>query len=129
MRVLNRILKWTSEGIGYEADPIHVEIIPKLFDIDNCKVATIPGTKQECHAKTGDTEESRDDENSSNEKHSIYRAPVARANHFAPDRPDIPFVATELAMSMSSPTRGDWERLKRLARYLKGTPRDVKKFA
>ena len=29
---------------------------------------------------------------------------------------------------MSAPTQGDWERLKRLGRYLKGKPRVVKKF-
>ena len=29
---------------------------------------------------------------------------------------------------MSSPTQGDWHRLKRLARYLKGRPRVIKKF-
>ena len=29
---------------------------------------------------------------------------------------------------MSNPTRGDWDRFKRLARYLKGRPRVVKKF-
>ena len=62
------------------------------------------------------------------EHHATYRAIVARANYLAPDRPDIAFAVNELARSMSSPTRGDWERLKRLARYLKGRPRVVKRF-
>ena len=53
---------------------------------------------------------------------------MARANYLSPDRPDIAFVVKELARAMSSPTRGDWERLKRLARYLKGRPRVVKIF-
>ena len=29
---------------------------------------------------------------------------------------------------MSSPSQGDWDRLKRLARYLKGKPRVIKRF-
>ena len=43
-------------------------------------------------------------------------------------RPDISFAVHVLARSMSAPSRGDCERLKRLARYLKGKPRIIKGF-
>ena len=46
-----------------------------------------------------------------------YRALVARANYLAVDRGDIAFCVKELARCMSSPSRQDWERLQRLARY------------
>ena len=54
-----------------------------------------------------------------------YRALVARANYLAVDRGDIAFCVKELARCMSSPSRQDWERLQRLARYLRHKPRCV----
>ena len=84
--------------------------------------------KEEGRAKAGDQANSHVDEKLDEQKHAVYRAIVARANYLAPDRPDIAFAAKDLARSMSSPCRGDWDRLKRLARYLKGKPRVVKKY-
>lgn len=52
-----------------------------------------------------------------------YRPLVARANYLAPDRADIAFATEELGKSISRPSRGDWIRLRRLGRYLVGTPR------
>ena len=100
----------------------------KALNIDGCKPVSTPGTKEEGHAKAGDQAQSHVDEKLSEHKHAVYRALVARANYISPDRPDIAFAVKELARSMSSPTQGDWDRLKRLARYLKGRPRVVSKF-
>ena len=47
---------------------------------------------------------------------------MARLNYLAPGRPDLAYAVKELARSMSTPTNGDWLRLKRLSRYLKGRP-------
>ena len=58
-----------------------------------------------------------------------YRALVARANYLAVDRGDIAFCVKELARCMSSPSRQDWERLRRLARYLRHKPRCVLWYA
>ena len=51
VRVLNRIFRWTSEGIEYEADPRHVEIIPKQLNIGECKAVITYGAKDEGQAK------------------------------------------------------------------------------
>ena len=48
---------------------------------------------------------------------------MARLNFLAPDRPDIAYAAKGLARAMSNPSNGDWLRLKRLDRYIKGRPR------
>ena len=40
MRHLNRILKWTDEGISYEADPRHVDIVVKALGVS--KAVTTP---------------------------------------------------------------------------------------
>merc|ERR1739836_64577 len=74
VRVLNRILRWTNEGIEYEADPRHVEIVLKQLNIDNCKPVITPGTKDEGRAKPGDESESRIDEKLDGDKHNVYRA-------------------------------------------------------
>ena len=54
-----------------------------------------------------------------------YKSIVARANYLAADRTDIQYAVKTLAMSMSKPTHGDWQKLKRLGRYLVGRPRLV----
>ena len=56
---------------------------------------------------------------------SVFRALAARANYLAQDRPDIQFSVKEIARRMARPTSGDWGLLKRLARYLVGSPRAV----
>ena len=45
----------------------------------------------------------------------------------AQDRPDTRHSVKELCREMSSPSHGSWRRLKKLCRYLKGTPRVVQK--
>ena len=59
----------------------------------------------------------------------MYRACAARANYLSQDRADIQFATKEISRKMSEPTRADWEKLKRLGRYLKGAPRATNTFA
>ena len=56
-----------------------------------------------------------------------HRSVVARGNFLAQDRPDIRYSVKELCREMSSPSRGSRRRLKKLCRYLEGTPRMVEK--
>ena len=59
---------------------------------------------------------------------TLYEAVVVRANHLAQYRPDIQFAVTELCRQMVSPKIGDFERLRRFARYLLGKPRFIMKY-
>ena len=45
VRVLNRIVRWTAEGVEYEADPRHVEQIVRDLDLIGSKPVTTPGLK------------------------------------------------------------------------------------
>ena len=54
---------------------------------------------------------------------SLYRSIVTRINYLAQDRSDLQFSGKELARQMQSPTEFDWQRLKRVGRYLVGRPR------
>ena len=47
-----------------------------------------------------------------------YRGTAARVNFLAVDRPDLQYASKETARQMANPTNGDWEMLKRIARYL-----------
>ena len=56
---------------------------------------------------------------------SLYRAIVARVNFLAQDRSELLFASKECSRHMSMPCNGDWPALKRIGRFLKGTPRVV----
>ena len=120
IKIFNRVFTWTAkEGKTYGADPRHVEIILKQLDMTNAKSVITPGTREE-----GRTSEDSKTELGDKDA-ALYRAIVARCKHLSPDRPDISFSVKEFARSMSKPTNGDQQRLKRLARYFKGKPRLV----
>ena len=54
-----------------------------------------------------------------------FRAIAARANALAADRADIQYAVKEICRRMAKPVAGDWQKLVRLGRYLKGAPRCV----
>ena len=119
IRILNRIVTWKEDGIHYEADQRHAEIIIKQLGLrENSNQLSTPGSKtlEDNERKLG-TKES-----------TLYRGIVARANYLCQDRTDIEFATKELCRKMAAPTVGDWEALKRLGRYLIGKSRSVIKF-
>ena len=59
---------------------------------------------------------------------SRHRSLTMRINYLAQDRADVQFAGKELARRMSSPTEADWQKLKRVGRYLVGRPRMVLKY-
>ena len=117
VRVPNRIVTWEQEGIGYEADPRHVEVILEELGLNSCSIVGTPGTSSEGRTKEEDKELVNPDES------TRYRALVARVNYLSLDRADISFSVQELVKSMAKPCRGDLVRFKRLGRYLAGRPR------
>jgi len=115
---LGRTIRWENEGISYEADQKHVQILLKEEDMEGAKPVSTPGVAEE---KNIDNEGSESDMN--NEGATKYRRAVARINYLALDRPDLSFAAKELSRSMAKPKAGDTVRLKRALRYLKGNAR------
>ena len=53
----------------------------------------------------------------------LYRRGTALCVYISQDRGDISAATCQLATRMATPTEYDWERLKRVCRYLKGSPR------
>ena len=123
IRILNRVVTWTTKGINYEADQRHVEIIIKQLSLDSTsKPVVTPGIKAEGPI------DPLDEEPLSKEESTAYRAITARANYICQDRSDIQFAVKELSRAMAAPTQGDKKKLKRFGRYLMGRPRVVVEY-
>lgn len=115
IQILNRIVTRSNKnGLEYEADPKHIEIIQKQLAMTDAKTVATPGTKDEGRTKEDNGVELGE------RGATMCSALVTRCNHLSPDRPNIPFSVEELARAMYKPTIGDLQELKRLARYLNG---------
>ena len=80
-------------------------------------------------AEAKDIEEQRKDSKALNaEEATQYRALTARLNYLAQDRPDLQFTAKAVSKYMSEPREHDWLAVKRVARYLVGSPRVTQNF-
>ena len=82
-RVLNRIVRWPSESVEYEADPRHAEQIVRDLDLIGAKPVTTLGSKptfeHACRSKLLPPAKVR-----------TITAVAARANYLAMDRPRHP---------------------------------------
>ena len=119
VRILNRVVRWTEGGWEYEADQRHGEIIVKETCMEGAKPVTTPMAEER---------EEDDDEPLQGGESRWYRGVAARGIYLSLDRPDTTFASKEASRKMSSPTRADERRLKRLGRYRKGFPRVVQQF-
>ncbi len=99
VRILNRILSWNEQGIQYEPDQRHVEIVIKALGLEKGKSVVTPAVQDKL-----DTDSERTLEGASA---TLYRSLAMRPTYLAQDRPDIQFSCKELAKGMSSPTEGD----------------------
>ena len=118
IRTLNRVVKWESDKLIYEADDKHVTNI--LFELGfdkNTKGLDMPT------AKDYDAEGCEDDEELDAHEARRYRRMAAAINYLASDRPDLQFTASMLGRTMAKPTTRSWSNLKKAARYLKEHPR------
>ncbi len=116
--VLNRIIRWTDEGIEYEADPRQTEKLVAECGLTGSNTTATPGVR----ASFAEVEK---DQPLPARLHTAFRGSAARANYLAADRVDCQFAAKEICRWMAAPTEQSWAALKRLCRYLVGLPRMV----
>ena len=120
IRILNRVVEWSKEGIHYEVDQRHAELIVSQLGLSgSAKALSAPGKKEDSN---------EEDEELTHEEATKYRALTARANYLSQDRSDIQFAVKELCRRASDPRSGDWGALKRLGRYLSNKTRSVTTF-
>jgi hypothetical protein len=119
--VLNRVVRWTSGGLEYEADPRQAEKLIRDTELQGANSVTTPGVKPLAHQLEQEQPLSMSD-------FTRFRGQAARANYLGSDRPDIIYAAKEVCRGMSSPTDLHQAALKRMFRYLRSRPRMVFKF-
>ena len=142
IRVLNKVIRLTEQGLELEADPRHVELVVRALGLEDGKPSPTPGAKvvkkRVKLTANGETKEDKEEggkdegteaEDMTQSEAKEYRAVVARLNYMASDRPDIQFAVKEAARNMSSPRKSDWPAVRRIGKYLKGRPRLVLKFS
>jgi hypothetical protein len=119
--ILNRVVRWTAEGLEYEADPRQAEKLIHECGMEGSNSVSTPGLKETAAQVAEDVLlEPR--------LNTAYRSSAARANYLAADRVDIQYASKEVCRWMSAPTTNGWTGLKRLTRFLCGLPRLVYLF-
>ena len=111
IKTLNRRLHWGKEGIIYQHDPRHIDVLVKDLGLENGNSVQTPATP--------DVTEEEKPEPLSQVQHRKYRSQVARCLFLSQDRADITFIVNDLCQTMSNPTQQSLAKLKRLTRYLK----------
>jgi hypothetical protein len=119
--VLSRVVRCTSSGLEYEADPRQAEKLIHDTELQGANAVTTPGVKPLPHQLEQEQLLSMPD-------FTRFRRQAARANDLGTDRPDIIYAAKEVCRGMSSPTDLHQSALKRMVRYLRSRPRMVFKF-
>jgi len=121
-RILNRVIRVTEEGWEYEADQRHADLIIKESGAASLSPLSHPGGGKRTIEQEEQIEELQGREA------TRFRAVAARANYLQADRPDIQYSVKEICRRLAKPVTSDWQKLVRLARYLKGAPRLVWEF-
>ena len=114
-------MRWTEEGLEYEADPRQVEHLVQDLQLEGAKTLGTPGCKATAEQLTEDKPVPAAQE-------TPFRAVAARANYVAADRPECQFSAKDVCRWMSAPTTHSVASLKRLGRYLEGHRRLVVRY-
>ena len=116
MRILNRIVTWTSEGIDYEGDQRHVEICMNNLGLmaESREVGT-PIEKERGDTKEKSTaaaalakssaEAVAEEEWLEGSDSTRYRGLIARMNYLGQDRSDIQYAVKELSSHMANPNQ------------------------
>ena len=105
--ILGRLLRWTDEGLEYEADGKHREELMKAMGMDK-KANTVvsPAVRDEFEDEEDETQLEPEDTRK-------FRPSAARLNYLALDRSDIQFAMKEVCTCMSKPSIRGMKRLKR----------------
>ena len=119
---LNRLVRFIPDGadsegcrLEVEADARHADIIVKAFNLqDGGKGCDVPEEKMtEKDVVTGEKQPQLE-----GPRASQFRSLVMRLAYMSVDRPDLNHVVRTLASAMRTPKLDDWNRLKKVARYL-----------
>lgn len=117
IRHLNRIISWTREGVTWEPDPRHVDLVVKALGVTGKVVTPLVKEKLE--------ELDEEDVPLADDQVKVYQSLTMRLGYLSQDRPDLQRAVRELAKGMCKPMERHWQQLKRVGRYLLSAPRVV----
>eukprot|EP00971_Amphidinium_carterae_P205497 4078495-Amphidinium_carterae.1 len=113
---LKRLRVRTESGMEIHPNSKHTAMLLHLLGMTECKGATSPMV-----SRSQEKAEEDDDEELDKDHSVLYRKCVGILLYLAQDRVDIQFSCRILSQFMSRPTVLAFRRLKRVARYLRGT--------
>ena len=88
--MLNRILRIVEDGVEYEADQRHAELVIKQMALETTNPVLTP-VDEEIETKLMD-DQGRDMQDVCDKEHSaLYRSVAAKLNYLSPDRPDCQY--------------------------------------
>jgi hypothetical protein len=105
--MLNRIITLAEDGLLWEADPRHAELIIGELGLEAARPQNSPRSSRDDLADT---------EALNPEAATAFRGVTARVNYLALDRPELQHAAERLAASLSKPTELTNTKTKRLGR-------------
>ena len=112
--ILGRLVRWTEDGVEFEADPRHRKALMDHFGFEEgVKGAAVNGDKER-------KEEEGDEDDMEREEAKTFRGLVARMNYLAQDSQDLQYPAKEVSREMARPKRGAWRRLTKVIKYVAG---------
>ena len=118
--ILGRTLRWTQEGLEYEADGKHRKALMRGLGLEETsKTVSSPAIKAE------EMESAEEEEAMGSEDARKFRSLAATLNYLGADRSDVQYAAKEICARMARPSRGSWRRLKKAGRYLVGMEKVV----
>ena len=125
VRVLDRVIRWTPNGLEYEPDQRHADMVVKQLGLEKCRHVSTPSAAETAKEKQ---EREISDHELDGAEASEYRSISARVNYLAADRADLQYASKEAAKHMAKPKKSSWRLIKRIGRYLAGKPRVVQQF-
>ena len=89
IRVLNRIISWKDEGIWWEPDSRHADLVVEILESKMGSEGRQGSKVKTPIAKPTADDLEKDKEFLSPEEASVYRSVAMRAAYLAQDRPDL----------------------------------------
>ncbi len=75
-KILNRVVQWSADGLSYEADPRHVELLAKTLSMQ----AEAPRSASGAKNPAGHDAQEEEEEELVGSEARLFRACAARAN-------------------------------------------------
>ena len=114
---------YCSRRTSYQADPSQLKWLEVVRESESADGESTRERSWESMRTPGSqSEEASTHDALDADKTCLYRSAVARLNYWAVVRLDIQYAVRVCSKSMSSPRVSDWQRLKRVARYVKRCP-------